>query len=136
MAEKKLKPGRYGCREENGKLFLLTDAMIERRHGLARGLGYLLRRHAGGKPPFMCWEKKPTHKLKDGTMVSPVHIVYELKGPRSGHPDGVVELTWPEEIEAAAWAIDKGKPLPSDPKDETEPVDAGARTLSLFKDGV
>jgi hypothetical protein len=88
----------------------LTDAMIERRDGIARGLGFVLRRCSLGGD-FDCWERPElSHEFK-GVPCSPYHCVRASGGIYS----------WPDQAEIAALAIDKGKPLPTDAPDAVTP---------------
>jgi hypothetical protein len=133
MAKQKFQAGQcYGRREENGRLFPLTKAMIERRDKIANALGYTKRNPCSlslapqqpNEPPggeFECWEwteMKWRPKWKPDVAISGFHHVHRHDDKRfnAAHPG--VELSWPEDVQAAAWAIDKGKPLPGDPKDD------------------
>lgn len=106
---------RYGA-SPTGKFFLLTDEMIQLRNGLADGLGFTLREPcslttaSGQGAHFRCWEKKALTYPYAGGMASPYHCVAEtdLRQYPALKLDGV-ELSWPEDVVKAAWALDKGK---------------------------
>ncbi len=144
---KPLPPGNYGRREtaSGHKHYPLTQAMIARRHALATALGYTLRNpcsfNAPGIEPkcrFDCYESTPlVHTEKEGYKSANFHHVHvAVAGKYSfGLGPGMIELTWPDDVETAAWAIDKGKPLGHDLADVVEGAKSPAATApqcSLF----
>jgi hypothetical protein len=115
-------PGDWGQKTSKSgtvRYFQLTPKMIERRHALARSLGYTLRnpcsfctpgypRPCDGKHQhFDCWEST---ELTSGGYAE-VHHVHDhtkmLRSMRSNLPEGVRVLSWPEEADAAAEAVER-----------------------------
>jgi hypothetical protein len=133
--QRKTKPGFYGTSPRSGKVigFRLTQAMIDRRTGIAKGLGYVLRdvcsmhtrkpeaERDPGYKPFQCWERNDLDREEPNENyrgASTLHHVFKLDMHRHHrYAEGVFALSWPEDAETAAYAIDKGKPLSTDPAD-------------------
>jgi hypothetical protein len=121
------KPGRYvefTNRDGYIKYAPLTQAMYDRRCAIANALGYMLpercslsRVHGDSGRRHDCWERGE-HEYK-GVKIANEHQIFKSDLSRDGAPSGTVAYLWPEDVEKAAYAIDKRKPLADDPKEES-----------------
>jgi hypothetical protein len=98
---------RIGCSPRGVCNVHLTDEMIALRDGIAKGLGYVLRRCSLGGD-FECWETEALTYEFQGRMASPFHCVRASQTKIKGEP--VALYGWPGDAEKAAHAIDKSKP--------------------------
>lgn len=131
------KPGRYveyEGRDGTLKYAPLTQAMHDRRCAIAKALGYVLPEkctlcnvYGDNGHRHDCWENPDEYQLKGGK-ASSFHHVFSTDLSRYGAPKGAVGFCWMDEVEAAAYAIDKRKPLPDDPKDAGELTETQAQS--------
>lgn len=134
------KPGRYvefTSRDGYVKYAPLTQAMAERRNAIAKALGYVLpekctlRNGLGDNGRrFDCWERVEQCDWR-GTTASVFHSIFTHDLSRYGAPSGAVGYHWPEDVEKAAYAIDRRRPLPDDPADADEKVQTQASLVGV-----
>lgn len=126
------KPGRYVefCNRDSKISYApMTQAMFDRRNAIAKALGYVLPEkctlcniHGDNGRRHDCWERPDEYTFKDGSKASSFHHMFSDDLSRHGSPSGTLAYYWPEDVEKAAYAIDKRKPLKGDPKDAEQNI--------------
>lgn len=108
--------GRYIESGDDIRYTPATDAAIALRDSLAASLGYAKRNpcsfNAPGSIPavtFDCWESAALDHTYKGCQVASFHSVHESDLSRYGAPKGCIGLRWPDDVEAAAAAVEKAK---------------------------